>query len=85
MVGKRIFRLVETISFSQFFPLVSVFSRLVEKYFSTKSFIPAAGNGFPDQWKTFSFAQSFSGKWKPVNKINESQFSRKDHILLSEN
>ena len=85
MVGKRIFRLVETISFSQFFPLVSVFSRLVEKYFSTKSFIPAAGNGFPGQWKTFSFTQSFSGKWKPVSEINKSQFLRKDHILINEN
>ena len=46
VVGKRIFRLEETIFFSIFQRLLPVFFRPVQKYFLMKSFIPAGGNGF---------------------------------------
>ena len=76
---------METIFFSIFQGRLSVFYRLVEKYFSTKSFIPAGGNGFSGQWKPFSFAQSFSSEWKPSLKINGSQFLKKNNISANEN
>ena len=57
-----------------FLSILSVSFRLVEKYFSTKSFIPAGGNGFSDYWKTFLFGQSSSTKWKPSVKLVETNF-----------
>ena len=46
MVEETDFRASGNHFFSPFFRLLSVFLNLVEKYFSTKSFIPAGGNGF---------------------------------------
>ena len=72
MVGKTDFPANEKhFSLSIFQRLPPVFFRLVEKYFSTKSFIPAGGNGF-------SLVETFT-------KINESQFLKKVHILTNEN
>ena len=77
VVGERDFPASRNHLFlSVFQRLLSVFLRIVEKYFSTKSFIPAGGNGFSGYWKTFSFAQSFSSKWKPLAKSMEANFKR---------
>ena len=58
--------------FSSFYQrLLPVFFCQVEKYFSTKSFISAGGIEFTVQWEAFSFAQSFSPKWKPSLKSME--------------
>ena len=47
MVGEKIFPANRNHSPPPIFQrLLSVFFRLVEKYFSTKLFIPAGGNGF---------------------------------------
>ena len=62
---------------SPFLRLLSVFFRLVEKYFYTKFFIPADGNRFSGQWKPFSFAQSFFSRWKQLLKLMEANFQRK--------
>ena len=85
VVGKTDFPASGNYFFHSIFPTPASFSRQVEKYFSTKSFIPAGRNGFSGQWKAFSFARSFSSKWKPVSKTNESQFLKKGHILTNEN
>ena len=54
--------------------LLPFFFLLVEKYFSTKSFIPAGGNGFSGKWKPFSFVESFSSNWKQSLKLTEANF-----------
>ena len=59
--------------------------RLVEKYFSTKSFIPVSGNRFFGLWNPFSFVQSFSLDVETVTEISRSQFLKKDHILTNKN
>ena len=83
VVGKQIFQLVETIFFGPFFrDSCQFFFRLVEKYLSTKSFIPAGGSGFPGQWKLFSFSQSFSSKWKLSLKLREASFLKKTIFQL---
>ena len=46
MVGETDFPASEKHFFLHFQIILSVFFRLVEEYFSTKSFIPAGGNGF---------------------------------------
>ena len=71
--------------FSIFQRHLSVFYRLVEKYFSTKSFTPAGGNGLSGQWEPFPFAQRFSSELKPSLKINGSQFLKKNNISANEN
>ena len=56
MVGEAGFPASENhFFFLHFLTLLSVFLRLVEKYFSTKSFIPAGGNRFSGYWKQFLF------------------------------
>ena len=79
---KRIFRLVESILFSIFQRLLTVLFRLIEKYFLTKFFILAGGNGCPGQWEPFSFAHSFFTQWKPSLKLMEANFERKTILLI---
>ena len=63
----------------QFFP------RLVWKYFSTKSFIPASGNRFSGRWKPFWFAQSFFLLVETITEISGSQFLKEYHIITNKN
>ena len=55
MVGEIGFPASENHFFLHFLTLLSVFFRQIEKYFSTKSFIPAAGNKFSGYLKQFLF------------------------------
>ena len=82
--AKSIFRLGENIFLLHFSETPVSFFCLVEKYFSTKFFIPGGGNGFSAYWKPFWFPQSFSSV-ENVTEINGSQFLKKDHILTNEN
>ena len=74
VVGKTNFQASGNHFFLHFVETPVSFFRLEEKYFSKKFFILAGGNGFAVQWKPFSFAQSFSSKWKPSSKLTEGNF-----------
>ena len=58
----------------------SFFSRLAEKCFSTKSFIPAGGNGFLNSRNRFLLLKIFFLFVEMATEINGGQFLNKDQF-----
>ena len=58
----------------------SFFSRLAEKCFPTKSFIPAGGNGFLNSRNRFLLLKIFFLFVETATEINGGQFLNKDQF-----